>query len=163
MGDPTGLIARWNLDGVTWGRNTDPDGTIYLSLAQPERHRVQRLAVSGRADPAGRLRPAAPCRLPASRPASASPGTSGLSGTIEISAATASQAISLGAVPELTAWQLQTLRADWLAEDHPADTYTAGTTVSSAGGTARRAGHPGRAAARHHLQRRGKACSSAPG
>ena len=35
IGDPGGIIGQWNPDGVTWGRNTSPDGTIYLWLAQP--------------------------------------------------------------------------------------------------------------------------------
>ena len=129
MGDTTALITRWNLDGVTWGRNTDPDGTIYLSLTQPsatefsitlyqDQALTQQVASGQLATPA------------ASFPAIIGvAGPSGLSGTIEISAATPSQAISLGAMPELAAWQLQTLRADWLTEDHPADGYADGTTV----------------------------------
>ena len=121
IGDTTGLITRWNLDGVTWGRNTDPDGTIYLSLSQPS---ATEFSVSLYQDQALTQQVASgQLALPsASFPASIGvAGPSGLSGTIEISAATASQAISLGAMPELTSWQLQTLRADWLAEDHPAD------------------------------------------
>ena len=129
MGDTTGLITRWNLDGVTWGRNTDPDGTIYLSLTQPS---ATEFSVTLYQDQALTQQVASgQLALPAaSFPASIGvAGPSGLSGTIEISAATPSQAISLGAMPELAAWQLQTLRADWLTEDHPADGYTDGTTV----------------------------------
>ncbi len=130
IGDTTGLIIRWNLDGVTWGRNTDPDGTIYLSLTQPSATEFsvalyQDQALTQQVASGQLVTPAA------SFPASVTvAGPSGLSGTIEIAAAAASQAISLGAMPELAAWQLQTLRAAWLAEDHPADSYMTGTTVA---------------------------------
>ena len=128
--DPAGLIARWNLDGVTWGRNTDPDGTIYLTLSQPSAIEFDVSLYSDR--PRAQLVASGQLPLPAaSFPATISVnGDSGLSGTIEISGTTASQAITLGAIPQLSSCQLQTLRADWLAQDHPADAYTAGTSVT---------------------------------
>ena len=129
IGDTTGLITRWNLDDVTWGRDTDPDGTIYLSLTQPG---ASEFSVTLYQDQALTQQVASgQLALPAaSFPASISvAGPSGLSGTIEISAATGSQEISLGAVPEFSAWQLQTLRAAWLTEDHPTDGYTEGMTI----------------------------------
>ena len=42
-------------------------------------------------------------------------------------------------------WQLQTLRADWQAEDHPADPYTAGPSAVPLAAAARRGDDPGRA------------------
>ena len=98
IGDPTGLITRWNLDGVSWGRNTDPDGTIYLWLAQPgagefdvalyKDQALTQLVAFGQLSPA---------RYRASRPASrvAPENNSGLSGAIEVTQATETQAISL--------------------------------------------------------------------
>jgi len=128
--DLAGLITRWNLDGVTWDRNTDPDGTIYLTLSQPSAAEFDVSLYSDR--PRTHLVASGQLPLPAaSFPATISVnGDSGLSGTIEVSGTTASQAITLQAIPALSSWQLQTLRAEWLAEDHPADAYTAVTSVT---------------------------------
>jgi hypothetical protein len=132
LDDPARVVARWNLDGVSWGQNTDPDGTIYLSVTQPDPADVN---VSLFADPQQTKlvgfggQSIAGVGLPVTVNI-ASPGTTGVSGAIEISALATPQPVSLGAVPLLTSWQLAALRAGWQAEDHPADAYTAGTTVT---------------------------------
>ena len=131
IGDPAGIIARWNLDGVSWGRNTDPDGTIYLWLAQPGAGELDaalykdkgltKLVAFGQLSPPGTGLPASITLAPENN--------SGLSGAIEVTQATETEAISFGAIPLLASWQLATLRADWQTEDHPADPYTAGTSA----------------------------------
>jgi pSer/pThr/pTyr-binding forkhead associated (FHA) protein len=127
-GDPGGIIGRWNLDGVTWGLNTGPDGSVYLWLAQPGAGQLDvalykdkgftQLVAFGQLSPPGTGLPASITLAPENN--------SGLSGTIEVTQAIETQAISLGAIPQIAAWQLQALRADWLTEDHPADPYMAG-------------------------------------
>jgi hypothetical protein len=54
---------------------------------------------------------------------------SGLTGQFEIATPADNATIELGAVPLVTAWQLQTLRFEWQSEDHPSDAYSDGTTV----------------------------------
>ena len=131
IGDPNGIIGRWNLDGVSWGRNTDADGTVYLWLAQPgvgeldvalyKDKGLTELVAFGQLSPPGTELPASITVAPENN--------SGLSGALEVTQATETEAISFGAIPLLTSWQLATLRAEWQTEDQPADPYMAGTST----------------------------------
>ena len=35
LGDDQAQITRWNLHGVVWGQNTDPEGRVYVTLVNP--------------------------------------------------------------------------------------------------------------------------------
>jgi hypothetical protein len=103
---------RWNLSGVQWSRNTDPDGFIYV-------------AVTGAALPAPIVKLYADQALTREvGGGSAIAGTalitpsnnSGLSGKMMISGATTNQ-FALLAVPRLLSWQRQHLRGVWQQKD----------------------------------------------
>jgi hypothetical protein len=116
-------ITRWNLTGVEWGRNTDPDGYIYLNLAAPspdtvsfdlfkDAARTHLVASSGPVD--------------GTKPVVTLPqNSSDLSGTFELASATPSNAIFLNAVPNFLSWRLHHMRALWTKEDRPDDPYAA--------------------------------------
>lgn len=141
QGDSTNIITRWNLDGVKWGRNTDPDGVIYVNI---------KIGVG-----AGDL-PGATVDLfsdnqkrqqVASGTGSFSGGTatvnisevnnSGLSGRIDVRSPVEQStipSIELQAVPRFQSWRLQYLRTLWEEEDRPTDAYSEGTPSSGTAG-----------------------------
>jgi hypothetical protein len=128
------LITQWNLTGVSWGLNTDAMGLIYLSLVNQGGTQV-RLDL---------YKDAARTMLVASSGLQAltngiiagsllvtEENNSSLSGTFSIAMPSASVTLQLQALPLLQCWQLQSLRSEWLTEDHPADLYADGTSAVS--------------------------------
>ncbi|MCI0578792.1 MAG: hypothetical protein L0332_15715 [Chloroflexi bacterium] len=118
LGDAQGQITRWNLDGVAWGRNTDLNGFVYVSLRRlsdaafqvvlyRDAERTDLVASGQRASAAGAviLQPQ---------------NNSGLSGNFTINYTADSSAISLAVVPTFLSWQLARLRTLWQEEDYPA-------------------------------------------
>jgi hypothetical protein len=124
LGDITAQITRWNMDGVFWGQNTDPNGFVYVSLIKtaPSVFRVEvhqdslrkTLLASGESPSAAGKVKLVP--EPGSR----------LTGVFEIAYTADSAAISIAAVPSLLSWQSKHLRKLWNGQDYPADVYTAG-------------------------------------
>ena len=131
--DPAGLISQWNFTNVTWGLATGLDGTIYVTT-EPPAGGAAALQVSLYRDAADtELVGSGQLSLPAEFPAAVTVGPendSGLAGTVTLASAEGGSGLQLGAIPLISAWQLQSLRADWAVEDHPADAYTAGTSVT---------------------------------
>jgi peptidoglycan hydrolase-like protein with peptidoglycan-binding domain len=129
--DSGGVINRWNLTGVAWGKNTASDGKIYVSLSQ-----------NGSTQTISLYRDAARTLLVASGQQTIAGGLvtgsiavyeenlSGLSGTVWITGPADNTGIALDAVPLLTCWQLQTLRSDWQTGDHPLDGFSDGITAA---------------------------------
>jgi hypothetical protein len=122
LGDDQGQVTRWNVDGAVWGRNTDPEGIIYVTLAKiasanvrVELYRDQartKLVASGEiATPSGSVR-------------LAQKNNSRLSGVVEIAYTADSTTISIAAIPSFLSWQLQHLRTLWTQQDHPTDAYS---------------------------------------
>jgi hypothetical protein len=121
-------ITRWVLDGVRWNKNTDLDGTIYLSLKHPSSStwRIELYRDSGRTS------------LVASGEQSSTTGrvdvspenNSGLSGSLSIAYTADSNTIKISAVPSFLSWQLQHLRTLWEEQDRPSDAYSERTPSS---------------------------------
>ncbi len=126
-------ITRWNVNGAVWGRNTDKDGIIYVSV---DHANIATSRVSLYKD-------AARSQLVASGTQAISGGTvtgpitlgeeysSGLAGQFEIAVPTENATLAVAAIPLVTCWQLQTLRLQWQSEDHPTDAYADGASVVS--------------------------------
>jgi hypothetical protein len=118
-GDPQNQVPRWDLDGVAWGYNTDPDGIVHLRLrkvgtafelaAFRDAARTLQVASGTRATVAGPVPLAAFAR-------------SGLSGTLTIRYVADSSTIAIAAVPAVLAWRLARLRAQWREQDAATDT-----------------------------------------
>jgi hypothetical protein len=130
LGDSKNQVTRWNLDGVAWGTNpwasnTDPDGTVYLTLTRLPPSGVSVAVFRDRL----RTNPVA------SGEASTAKGTvslsplndSGLSGNLEIAYTTDSDTIELSVVPKLLSWRGQHLRTQWKVQDWPANPFTDGS------------------------------------
>jgi len=119
IGDAQKQITRWHLNGVAWGRNTDPNGVVYVGLTK----------VSASAFRVNLYRDASRTSLVASGQRSSAVGTvavaaqnsSGLSGSFSLAYTTDSNAISLSVVPTFLSWQLQHLRTLWKAQDPQAN------------------------------------------
>jgi hypothetical protein len=122
LGDDLAQMSRWNLSGVQWGQNTDPEGMIYVTLVSPAANvfRVELYQDSARA------------KLAASGQIATASGTvklvtennSRLSGVVDISYTAGSSTISIAAIPTLLTWQLKYLRTLWTQQDHPTDGYS---------------------------------------
>ena len=115
LGDKQGQILRWNLDGVEWKRNTDPEGTIYVRLSKPA-DGVFRVELYRDRDKTV---------LVASGERNTAKGTvelsekdgSGLSGRFDIKYVSDTDDIEVSAVPNLLSWSLEYLRALWRKQD----------------------------------------------
>jgi Tc toxin complex TcA C-terminal TcB-binding domain len=126
LGDDTGQITRWNLNGAVWGQNTDLEGMVYLTLVNPVAtvFRVELYLDAGRT------------KLVASGEIATASGTvklakennSGLSGVIEIAYTADSTTISIAAIPTFLSWRLKHLRTLWKQQDHPTDAYSEDTS-----------------------------------
>lgn len=105
-------VSRWNLSGVRWRKNTDPNGYIYLSVKKDaavfrvevfkDANRSERLA-SGETDSAA----GTVVLLPASD------SRSGLYGSIQLNYTEDREDVKLSAVPLVLSWRLQ-----WLYQNH---------------------------------------------
>jgi hypothetical protein len=118
-------ITRWNLTGVEWGRNTDPDGYIYLNLVAPSPGTVSLdLFKDAARTPTHLVASSGP--VDGTKPVVALPqNSSDLSGTFQLASPMPSNAIFLNAVPNLLSWRIRHVRAVWTEEDRPDDPYTA--------------------------------------
>jgi len=122
LGDDQGQITRWNLNGVVWGQNTDPEGMVHVTLVNPASAGFR---VELHQD---RLRK----KLLASGEIATAKGTvklvpepnSRLSGVFEIAYTGDSKIISIAAIPAFLSWQLKHLRTLWAQQDHPIDAYS---------------------------------------
>jgi hypothetical protein len=119
--DLPGQIPRWNLKNVEWGRHTDNDGMVYVSLKrQASNFRVEFYRDKQRTE------------LVASGERSSSNGivqlfeSAGgpLSGSFDIAYQYPSNAIEISVVPCVLSWRLQHLRSQWKEQDWPTDLYT---------------------------------------
>jgi len=129
FGDDSAQITRWNLNGVIWNQNTDPEGNVYVTL-------INSAATVFRVE---LHKDAARTKLVAAGEIATASGTvrlnpennSRLSGTFEIAFSTDSIAISIAAIPAVLSWRSKHLRTLWSRQDHPVDAYS---EVASAGG-----------------------------
>lgn len=125
-------ITRWVLYGVRWKKNTDLDGSIYVSLKHPTSStwRVELYRDNGRTSlvASGEL-------SSASDRADVSPeNNSGLSGSLSFANYADSNTIKISAVPSFLSWQLQQLRTLWEEQDRPTDAYSEGSPSPGIGG-----------------------------
>jgi hypothetical protein len=122
--DTNALITRWSLRGAEWGRNTDPDGNVYISFENPgprtfdikvyqDSQRTQLVASS---DPtAGTHAPVLP------------ENASGLSGSFDVPSGSLSPPgndIFISSIPNFLSWRLKHLRTTWTQQDRPDDPYS---------------------------------------
>jgi hypothetical protein len=123
LGDPEEQILRCHLDGVEWGRNTDNEGMLYVTLTKSaqgmieielysDANRTHRVAVGGT------LTNGENTRLYQQ--------SSGLDGSVTVLYSADSKAIALLTFPRLVSWRFQHLRSLWEKQDRPADAYTEG-------------------------------------
>ena len=122
LGDDQAQITRWNLNGAEWGQNTDTQGMVYVSLANPAAnvYRVElyqdqahtKLVAEGQVTKATDT-----VKLVAKN-------NSHLSGVVEIAYTVNSVNISIVAIPTLLNWQLKHLRTLWVEQDYPTDAYS---------------------------------------
>jgi len=126
-GDPMNRITSWNLDGVEWGRNTNPDGLIQADVS------VFELLDGGTTNFFLQVT-LFNNNLPVALGAQLTPtgvgivsleaeNNSGLSGQIAIDASSMFSGelprIELQAIPRFLAWSLKHLRTLWKAQDFP--------------------------------------------
>src|SRR5262249_2319720 len=108
LGDLTGQIVRWNLEGVEWARNTDGDGKVYLSLSHPS---ASSYRVDAYRDPLRTELVASGVRATGHGPiALTQQSGSRLTGELEISYSSDASAIEIAAVPSVLSWRLARLR-----------------------------------------------------
>lgn len=126
LGDDQAQITRWNLNDVVWGQDTDPEGLVHITLANPapavfrvelhqDRLRKKLIASGEIATATGRVK-------------LVQESNSRLSGVFEIAYTSDSTAISIAAIPTFLSWQLQHLRTLWSRQDHPIDAYNDDTS-----------------------------------
>lgn len=117
LGDAQSQITRWNLQGVEWGRNTDLNGFIYVSLTKlsAAAYQVTLYRDAARIKPVAFGQSASAAGAVILQPQN----NSGLSGNLVINYAADSTAISFAAVPTFLSWQLAHLRTLWKGEDYP--------------------------------------------
>jgi hypothetical protein len=128
LGDLQGRITRWSLSGVEWGRSTDADGIIYVSIKKPQASVAQIDLYKDAQRTAPDL--VASGKGPVGQDITVSQrSNSGLSGTFEVTSAAANKAIEIQAVPRLLSWRLQHLRTLWRQQDWPSDPYSEGQAV----------------------------------
>src|SRR5262249_22181019 len=116
-------VARWNLDGAVWNKNTDEDGKVYLTISQ-----------IGGATRVEVFKDTTRTKLVASRdqkaanqPIRITPRNgSGLSGTFMVVSNAVSSTIEIAAIPKFLCWRLKNLRKLWERQDRPEDAYTMG-------------------------------------
>lgn len=118
------FMARWWLQGVDPGRNTDPEGKVYLKIQPNLPNGPVQVDLYRGADTSDRTKLVATGAFNTLGGfAVAAMNDSGLSGSIvPARAATAADAnahIALAAAPALLTWQLTHLRAAWHDEDWP--------------------------------------------
>ena len=127
LGDDQAQITRWNLNGVEWGQNTDPEGRVYVTLVNPAAivFRVELYKDPQRT------------KLMASGEIATASGTvklvqennSNLSGLFEIAFTADSKTISIAAIPKVLSWKLKHLRTIWTQQDHTIDAYSDDTSL----------------------------------
>ncbi|HEY6120861.1 MAG TPA: neuraminidase-like domain-containing protein, partial [Pyrinomonadaceae bacterium] len=130
LSDPKTQILRWSVNGLEWGRNTDADGFIYLSLTHPGlAYQIELFRDSGLT----KLVASGVSASPKGVVTVAEQNHSGLSGTFRINYQSDAQDISLSAIPNLLAWRLDHLRPLWEAQDRPLDIFTDGASTIALG------------------------------
>ena len=129
-GDNSRRIRRWQLQGVTWQKNTSEDGKIYGSLQRQSNKFIvtlfrgssrtaQEQIARGEANRS--ISPVEPSKL-----ALQADNGSGLTGQFLIErAANGIIDFELHVVPQLLIWQFRELNDRWVNEDHPAAVYPA--------------------------------------
>lgn len=115
LSDVSGSVLQWNFEGINPGRNTDPDGFVYVSL------QLQSLTAKVYSDAVRTILVASgvgsgqqPMNVPL-----ASSGNSRLSGNIVVNFAADANDIIIEAAPSLLSWRMERLRALWTAKDFP--------------------------------------------
>ncbi len=122
LGDADSQITRWNLNGVAWGQNTDPEGMVHVTMVNPE-PAIFRVEIH---------KDIARTMLVASGEIATAQGTvklvsesnSHLSGVFEISYTGDTSVIAIAAIPTLASRKLKHLRTLWFQQDHPTDVYS---------------------------------------
>ncbi len=113
-------VMRWRFEGVMWGRNTDIEGRLYLSLSRPQNHRFQVDVFSD----SGRSQLVATGHRDTVRGTVVleAVGGSGLTGAVNIQYEVpyGINSIETSVVPDLLSWQLDFLRERWRERDWPA-------------------------------------------
>jgi hypothetical protein len=120
--DDEAHLKRWNLQGVKWNQNTDPDGAVYVTLGSPS------------SDPskAGVYRDAAQTHLVASGELAfgetvvklLSQNNSGLTAVFDFEGGSFDSAISITAIPRVLSWKFRYLRTLWSNQDNVNDLYS---------------------------------------
>ena len=116
LGDGGSQIVRWRVQGIAWGRNTDVDGLLHVSLVKAGSQHELRLYRDARR----RAEDLVATSRSADRSAElilTAEGESGLSGSVEIAYRSNDTDMAFSAVPQMLSWRLATLRDAWLVLD----------------------------------------------
>lgn len=122
LGDSKGQIKRWNLDNVLWGKNTDANGSVFLSLTHDLVANVYRIEIFHDKDRT-KLLASAESSQPEDTVSLLPQNDSELFGNIHFSHASDAADIEIVAIPRLLSWRLRHLRKLWEQDDRPADAY----------------------------------------
>ena len=128
FGDDQTQITRWNLQGVKWNQNTDPEGIVYVKLTAPaamvfrvelyrDRARTRLVASGETASAVGAVK-------------LVSENNSGLNGVFKIEFNSDTAEIRLAAIPRVTSWKYRYLRTLWSSQDDVNDLYSDPTSPS---------------------------------
>jgi hypothetical protein len=123
LGDSKGQINRWNLDNLLWGKNTDTNGSVFLSLTHDLVASVYRIEIFHDKDRT-KLLASAESAQPEDTVSLLPNNASELFGNIQYSYAEDAADVEIVAVPRLLSWRLRHLRKLWEQEDRPADPYS---------------------------------------
>jgi hypothetical protein len=121
LGDSQNQLEQWTLTGITWGRTTDADGRVYVTVEHNSSGGVGLRLFADRAR----------TKLIASGNISGTSGTavvaeeglSGVAGELAVNYQVDSNSIEIAALPELLSWRLNYLRMRWMTEDWPQGQY----------------------------------------
>lgn len=122
-------VYCWQFEGVEWGKNTDADGYLYMSISNsPNAVSVYRNVARTADDLVGYALVSGATPLTAQI---VQQNDSGLFGRIELTGTTADTTIKISVIPLVLSWRMAKLREKWAAIDWPTDnTYnTANPTL----------------------------------
>lgn len=118
-------IVDWDLEKVVWNKNTDVNGSVYLSLSHDTSANLYRLNLF-KDKQQTRLIATGESSWPEDKVALVPKNGSGLSGSVSYVFVKDSTSIEIVAIPRFLSWRLKHLRKQWQKEDRILNGYTLG-------------------------------------
>lgn len=133
LNDPKARLSSWNLDNIIWNKNTDENGSAYVTLDRVDGKHILNVFRSPSAGQEERVADAESAALP-SKLFLVPRNNSSLMGRMVAADDTPPQAgplpqIEIVAIPRLLSWRLRTLRAQWRNQDRPTNGYDWSSTA----------------------------------